>query len=219
MNYFTVLCLFVVLSNALQCCKAQSNTNRAKKTNIQQQVGGGCDGCELMFVGMPASLASTDTSAAWNAGGEQLLITGRVLKLDGKTPAAGVTIYYWQTDAQGYYTAKPATPAAAKRHGYIRGWVKTGIDGKYSIYTIKPAPYPDSSMPAHIHTSIKEPGIDDEYYIDEFVFDDDVLLTKAKRRVLENRGGSGILKPVIHGNVRTAEHDIILGLNIPNYPL
>ena len=34
--------------------------------------------------------------------------------------------------------------------------------------------------------------IENEYYIDEFVFDDDVLLTGAKRKALENRGGSGV---------------------------
>ncbi len=53
------------------------------------------------------------------------------------------------------------------------------------------------SIPAHIHTSIKEPNIDNEYYIDEFVFDDDKLLTGAKRKALENRGGSGVLRVLI----------------------
>jgi len=90
--------------------------------------------------------------------------------------------------------------------------------GKYSIYTIKPAPYPNENIPAHIHTSIKEPNIDNEYYIDEFVFDDDKLLTGDKRKALENRGGSGILRVLISGDLQIAEHNIILGLNIPNYP-
>ncbi|MEJ7679359.1 MAG: hypothetical protein WKG06_16170 [Segetibacter sp.] len=74
------------------------------------------------------------------------------------------------------------------------------------------------NIPAHIHTSIKEPNIDNEYYIDEFIFDDDKLLTSAKRKALENRGGSGILRVLISGDLQIAEHNIILGLNIPNYP-
>ena len=73
-------------------------------------------------------------------------------------------------------------------------------------------------MPAHIHTSIKEPNIDNEYYIDDFVFDDDTLLTPEKRKALENRGGSGILSVVFSGDVQIAKHDIILGLHISNYP-
>lgn len=104
------------------------------------------------------------------------------------------------------------------RHGYIRDWVKSDANGKYSIYTVRPAPYPNSDIPAHIHPAIKEPGISKEYYIDEFVFDDDKLLTTLKRKALENRGGSGILRVVQQGDLQIAEHDIILGLNIPNYP-
>ena len=73
-------------------------------------------------------------------------------------------------------------------------------------------------MPAHIHPAIKEPNIDKEYYIDEFVFDDDKLLTGEKRRAMENRGGSGILKVLVSGDLQIAEHNIVLGLNIPNYP-
>ena len=40
-----------------------------------------------------------------------------------------------------------------------------------------------------------------------------------KRRALENRGGSGILEVSTSGELQIVEHDVILGLNIPNYPL
>lgn len=73
-------------------------------------------------------------------------------------------------------------------------------------------------MPAHIHPAIKEPNIDNEYYIDEFVFDDDKLLTSAKRRAMENRGGSGVLRILLKDDLQVAVHDIVLGLHIPNYP-
>ncbi|MEO6069440.1 MAG: hypothetical protein ABIN57_05415 [Chitinophagaceae bacterium] len=182
-------------------------------------MGGGCDGCELMYVGTPTNINSVDTSAGWNEKGQKLLVRGTVFKLDGKTPAPDVIIYYWQTDNNGYYSPKEGMDENAKRHGHIRGWVKTGVDGTYSIYTIRPAPYPNNTMPAHIHTSIKEPNISNEYYIDEFVFDDDPLLTGAKRKALENRGGSGILKVLTSGDLQIAAHNIILGLHIPNYPV
>jgi protocatechuate 3,4-dioxygenase beta subunit len=108
-------------------------------------------------------------------------------------------------------------PAAQTVHGHLRGWVKTDAGGNYSIYTIRPAPYPDNSTPAHVHIVIKEPKLN-EYYIDDFVFDDDKLLTGTKRKALENRGGSGILRVLIKDSLQIAEHNIILGLNIPNYP-
>jgi protocatechuate 3,4-dioxygenase beta subunit len=171
-----------------------------------------------MFVGMPKNIKPADTSVGWREKGQKLLVTGTVFKPGGKTPAPNIVIYYWHTDNNGFYSPKTGMDEKAKRHGHIRGWVKTDENGKYSIYTIRPAPYPNRDIPAHIHTSIKEPIIDNEYYIDEFVFDDDKLLTGAKRKALENRGGSGILRILISNDLQIAEHNIILGLNIPNYP-
>ena len=212
--------LFVFLFSSLTACNGQtkSNTSTQKNTGPKKIIGGGCDGCEIMFVGMPKNISSVDTSIGWSGKGQKLLITGKVYKIDGKTPVSNVVIYYWQTDNNGYYSSAKGMDENAKRHGHIRGWVKTDENGSYSIYTIKPAPYPNGHIPAHIHTSIKEPNIDNEYYIDEFIFDDDQLLTVEKRKALENRGGSGILRVLISGNLHVAEHNIILGLNIPNYP-
>jgi protocatechuate 3,4-dioxygenase, beta subunit len=211
----------VTLVVFLESCQGQtkSNFSTQKNTNIKKLVGGGCDGCELMYVGMPTNINATDTSAGWNEKGQKLLVTGKVYKIDGKTPASNVVIYYWQTDNNGYYSPTKNLDKNAKRHGHIRGWVKTDGDGRYSIYTIKPTPYPNDNIPAHIHTSIKEPNIENEYYIDEFIFDDDKLLTSEKRKALENRGGSGILRVLLKDNLQIAEHNIILGLNIPNYPV
>lgn len=180
-------------------------------------VGGGCEGCEIMYVGMPKHINATDTSAGWSEAGQKLMITGRVLKRDGRTPAPNVVLYYWHTDAKGQYSNRPGLTEGARRHGYLRGWVKTDAQGKYSIYTLRPAPYPDEGIPAHIHVVVKEPGLN-EYFIDDWVFDDDQLLTTAERRKMENRGGSGVLRILLNRNVQVAEDNIILGLNIPNHP-
>ncbi len=171
-----------------------------------------------MYVDMPSVINAIDTSAGWNEKGQQLLVTGTVYKIDDKTPVPNVIIYYWHTDSNGYYSPKKGMTEKAKRHGHIRGWVKSDEKGNYSIYTIRPAPYPKRDIPAHIHTSIKEPTINNEYYIDEWVFDDDELLTTEKRKALENRGGSVILRIRGSGELQIAEHDIILGFHIPNYP-
>lgn len=211
---------FVLLFSSLTGCNGQTISNTTAQRNVETNklVGGGCDGCELMFVGMPANISSVDSSTGWTETGQKLLVTGKVYKIDGKTPARNVIIYYWQTDNNGYYSPVKGMDEKAKRHGHIRGWVKTDENGNYSIYTIRPAPYPNGDIPAHIHTSIKEPTIETEYYIDEFNFDDVKLLTGEKRKALENRGGSGILRVLISGDLQIAEHNIILGLNIPNYP-
>ncbi len=217
---FRVILLFILPFSLLSCYGQTKNLSQTPQTttNKSKLVGGGCDGCELMFIGMPKLIKSTDYSPGWNEKGQKLLVTGTAFKLDGKTPAPNVVIYYWQTDNNGYYSPKKGMDEKAKKHGHIRGWVKTDENGKYSIYTIRPAMYPNEDILAHIHLSIKEPDIDDEYYVDELNFDDDKLFTGAKRKALENRGGSGILRVLLKDNLQIAEHDIVLGLNIPNYP-
>lgn len=41
-----------------------------------------------------------------NEPGQRLVLAGRVLNADGKTPAAGMTVYAYQADATGRYSAK-----------------------------------------------------------------------------------------------------------------
>ncbi|CAN5450543.1 hypothetical protein BH11BAC3_BH11BAC3_42130 [soil metagenome] len=210
--------LLAVITCLLFSCNGQTNSNAKSSTEKNGVVGGPFENGEFMYIGMPDKIKSVDTSAGWAQKGQKLLITGTIYKLDGKTPAPNVVLYYYHTDINGIYANKKGLNPAVVRHGYIRGWVKSGADGEYAIYTVRPAPYPNTNIEAHIHPAIKEPGIDKEYYIDEFVFDDDKLLTGEKRKKLPNRGGSGILRILKKDDLQIAEHNIILGLNIPNYP-
>jgi protocatechuate 3,4-dioxygenase beta subunit len=214
----TPLFTSIFLSLLLSCeSRSQQQQNNAP-VSPNDIVGGGCDGCEIMYAGMPSQMNSADTSIGWKDARMKLVVMGTVYQSDGRTPAPNVILYYWQTDEQGYYSKTSTLKGAAARHGARRGWMKTGADGKYALYTNRPAPYPREDMPAHIHLAIKEPDLPNEYYVDELVFDDDRLLTTARRKALENRGGSGVLRPREAGGVQVAEHDIILGLHIPNYP-
>ena len=173
---------------------------------------------------MPRVVSAVDTSPGWNQRGEKLLLTGTVYKPDGKTPMPGVLIYYYQTNTAGKYVHNPKETRSmppndlGQTHGYIRGWVRSDANGKYSVYTVRPGTYPTNDEPAHIHLTVRDPGIVKEYYIDDVVFDDDKLLTTAKRTKMENRGGSGVLRMVKKGSLFVGERNIILGLNIPDYP-
>ncbi len=207
--------IFLFLISLTSCNGQIKKKETPTRNNKNKIVGGGCDGCELMYVGMPKNIKSVDTSSAWNEKGQRLLVTGKVLKLDGITPAPNVIVYYWQTDSEGNYSRGTGK---SERHGYVRGWVKSDKQGEYSIYTIRPGNYPNTDMEAHIHLSIKEPNIKDEYYTDNLVFSDDIKLTGTKRKKLKNRGGSGVLRVLIDKEMQVAEHNIVLGLNIPNYP-
>ncbi len=200
-------------------CLACSGQTPKKVSNPPGTViGGPFENREFMDIGLPEHINSVDTTAGWSQAGQKLLITGTIFEKDGITPAPGVLVYVYHTDIHGYYAEKPGLDPRVRRHGYIRSWVKSDKDGRYNIYTVRPAAYPNADEPAHIHPSIREPGLPNAYYIDEFVFDDDPLLTKEKRRRMQNRGGSGILRTVEKGELQIAEHNIVLGLHIPDYP-
>jgi protocatechuate 3,4-dioxygenase beta subunit len=191
------------------------------KPGQSQKVGGPCEGCEAIYES-PVPFEKLDMlaklpDATWE-GEKPLGINGIVYKADGKTPAPGVILYVYHTDQTGHYTPKADAKGWEKRHGSIRGWMRTNEKGEYKFVTLRPAPYPGRTEPAHIHITIKEPGLN-EYYIDEYLFNDDQLLATEKRQKLENRGGSGILTLKDVGNMYKAERNIYLGKNIPNYPV
>lgn len=203
---------FLVL---LFSCKAQTEQMPSSLSNdFDQSVP--------FFYGMPKQLSATDTSRGWFLENEQILLTGTVYEADGKTPAPNITMYYYQTNEKGRYQHRPNELVSippnelGQTHGYIRGWIKTDSDGKYAIYTSMPSAYPNRSDPAHVHIYVKEEDRDPSY-LDNFVFDNDVLLTGKKRRSMENRGGSGVIRFVKKDGLLVGERDIFLGLNIPEY--
>jgi protocatechuate 3,4-dioxygenase beta subunit len=174
-------------------------------------IGGPCEGCEQVFVGLPAELASRSRIAPAEEPGEPLIIEGVVRSADGK-PVEGVVVYAYHTDAGGVY------PRGTTRHGRLRGWARSGSDGRYRFDTIRPGGYPGLDTPQHIHMHVIEPGRA-TYYIDDILFDDDPRLTTVHRRqMLRGRGGDGLARPTRDANgVWRVQRDIVLGQGIPGY--
>lgn len=106
--------------------------------------------------------------------GEPLVVSGTIFKPDGNTPAAGVLLYVYHTDAKGYYS-RGSGSGNGRRHGKLRGWMLTGSDGKFEFRTIRPAHYPGRTAEAHIHATLTADGFP-EHYVDEFLFEGDPLL-------------------------------------------
>jgi protocatechuate 3,4-dioxygenase beta subunit len=139
-----------------------------------------------------------------------MILTGRVYRPDGVTPAPGVVVYAHHTNAAGVYPNRGDERGWGRRHGYLRGWVVTNAAGEYRFETIRPAPYTGGRDPAHVHLIVKEPDRR-EYWIDDVLFTDDPLVTAAHRARLENRGGNGVVTPTRDSNgTWLARRDIIL---------
>jgi len=211
------LFIYCLMSLSLQACSQSSNAPNKISQN-DRNVGGRCEGCEAVYESPVAfeQLNSTDTSEAFEKAGLKIKYSGIVFENDGRTPATGVVLYYYHTNEKGVYPTRGNEQGWAKRHGYLRGWVKTDKDGRYSFYTIRPGSYPNSRAPAHIHVIVKESG-KTPYYIDDFLFAEDPFL-EGETPNARPRGGNGVVN-VKHadGNISSVNRNIILGENIPDY--
>ncbi len=152
----------------------------------------GCEGCEAAWEREPATLGPRISLAREGEPGEPLILRGTVYRADGRTPAPGIVLYVHQTNAAGAYAGGSSESEWSRMHGRLRGWLKTGSDGRYEVRTIKPGQYPDRREPAHIHITVLDQGRD-PYWIDDVVFAGKAGVDAAYRAERQNRGGPGIV--------------------------
>jgi protocatechuate 3,4-dioxygenase, beta subunit len=157
-----------------------------------------CEWCGVLEA--PPNITSSVTIAPATERGERMVLSGRVLKAD-RTPAAGVILYAYHTNVAGIYPRRGSETGNARRHGYLRGWVKTDAQGRYRIESIRPGNYPTGRFAAHVHVVVGEPG-KAEYTVPDFEFAGDPYLG--------DRGGEGVVTLVRRNGVWYATRDIVL---------
>lgn len=174
----------------------------------EQNTQDSCEWCGATEA--PSDTRSHTRIADRNEDGSRIRISGTVYSADRKTPASNVVLYLYHTNTKGIYPKKGDETGNGRRHGYLRGWVKTGNDGRYSFETIKPEPYPGRTIPAHIHITVKEPE-KNEYWLKDFYFEGDEFLSSSD---IENKTGDPrfdhVLKLTIQDNLLTGKRDILL---------
>jgi protocatechuate 3,4-dioxygenase, beta subunit len=173
----------------------------------------------LPFIGFGASCAdksllahaTSDKASAipWNIRidadgepGQPLIVSGTIFAPDGRTPLEGVRLFVYQTDATGNYSAGGN---GDNRNTRLHGEMRTNAEGRYEFHTIRPGSYPGTRNAAHMHAYVSGPGYP-EYWIDEYLFDDDPFVTEEVRRksavgsfapiLKTTKGADGILRAV-----------------------
>lgn len=112
--------------------------------------------------------------------GTPLVFSGTVYRPDGTTPAPGVVLYVYQTDATGIY----GPPGRAPR---LRGWLRTDAGGGYEVRTIRPGSYPSGGIAAHVHTQLWGGGAETQWNSD-LLFAGDPDLSPRELRESESAG-------------------------------
>jgi hydroxyquinol 1,2-dioxygenase len=105
---------------------------------------------------------------ARGAVGTPCWVEGRVVSTTG-APIADARIDVWEADDDGLYDVqRPGAEAAG------RGWLRSGPDGEYRFWSVRPSPYPiphdgpvgdllaatgrSPMRPAHLHFMVQAPG-------------------------------------------------------------
>ena len=160
--------------------------------------GGAADAQDCPACGVreaPRKLSSSTVIAPPGEPGERLVISGTVFRADGRTPAPGVVVYAYHTNAAGIYPKRGNERGYARWHGYLRGWVRSDARGRYEFRTIRAATYPSRVEPAHVHLEVRTPN-GREYDLTAIVDSADPLVTPEYRRLaarINTRGGEGIV--------------------------
>ena len=112
----------------------------------------------------PSHLTSSGRIAPEGEPGVPIVISGTLVAPDGKTPAGGVTVYAYQTDAKGQYRRSQQAGENGENEPRLRGWVKTDDKGHFEFATIRPAPYPSRNVPAHLHLQLWGAGFPRQWF-------------------------------------------------------
>jgi protocatechuate 3,4-dioxygenase, beta subunit len=151
------------------------------------------NGLVMIWPNPPAKIDWSTQIAPDSEPGERLIVSGRVFAPDGKTPAPGVTVYAYNTDAEGYYGA-----GHAEYPPRLYGWMKTDREGRFELRTIHPGSYPSMRVPAHIHFSAWGAGYPLQWF-DELRFAGDRYLTPEMISQDAERGAFRTIQPLVRG--------------------
>jgi protocatechuate 3,4-dioxygenase beta subunit len=122
--------------------------------------------------------------------GEPLVVEGRVFAPDGQHTVAGVIVYAYNTDKDGYYS-----PDGKVGHPRIKGYMKTDAEGRFELHTIRPGRYPSMHIPAHVHFNLWGAGYPVQW-TEELRFEGDSYLTEAMKNESEARGKFATIRPL-----------------------
>lgn len=157
-----------------------------------------CEWCGAQDAPPRESLSHVLTIAGPDEPGERMVLRGRVFHSDGETPAPGVLMYAYHTDATGVYRPGANATGNARRHGELRGWLITGPRGEYEIRTTRPGGYPGRSDPQHVHITFQPQG-EPEQWVESTLFANDPRITDAERRESERAGRFGNVVQLTQG--------------------
>jgi protocatechuate 3,4-dioxygenase beta subunit len=152
----------------------------------------------------PAALAARARIAPETEAGTPLVIEGRVYG-DDNAPVPDATVFAYHTDRGGLYDQ----PSAGPHSWRLKGWARTGADGRFEFRTIRPGAYPSRNIPAHVHFTVFAQSV--RFHAGELRFEDDPLVQDDERQRSKSQGTYGWVRSVRNeGDTQHVEFSIRL---------
>lgn len=146
----------------------------------------------------PADIPNSTRIAPPGEPGTPMILHGRIVNPDG-TAGANHVVFAYHTDRAGLYDRKEAGAHSWR----LKSWAKADGEGRFTFETIRPGPYPNRQIPAHVHFTIFAPS-GERYHAGEVKFEDDSL--PSERSASTQHGDAGEVRPVRReGNVDHVE--------------
>ena len=143
----------------------------------------------------PAILSAHSRIAPPDEPGTPLRVSARIFAGDGVTPQGGAVVFGYQTDRTGVYGPRGA------RTWRLKGWARADSQGRFQFDTIRPAPYPNRGIAAHIHFYADGGGVPRQT-LTTIMFEGDPLLTPKNRADSDALGRFRSIVPVRHAGLR-----------------
>ena len=161
----------------------------------------------------PPGTTWTATIVPAGESGDPLVVSGRVFAPDGDHTAAGVIVYAYNTDKNGYYS-----PDGKVGHPRLKGYMKTDSEGRFELHTIVPGRYPGMHIPAHVHFNLWGAGYPVQW-TEELRFEGDSYLTEKMKTESAARGEFATIRPLTRDSAGVYHCAINLRLkDKSNYP-
>lgn len=105
--------------------------------------------------------------------GDRMVIRGIVT--DGEKPIPNASLYIYNTDAEGRYDPQEPRPGKGYDNPRLFGYLRSDSVGRYVYGSMRPAPYPGTPIPAHVHFVVSADGYKSRFF--ELWFEGDPMVT------------------------------------------
>ncbi len=101
--------------------------------------------------------------------GDPLVLQGSLSGGNGE-PVTGALVFLFHTDHEGRYAPEEDGPGRGAGNPRLFGFVRSDAEGRFTVRTIRPAPYTGLRNLRHVHFTVEAEGfrgMNSQFYLDE----------------------------------------------------